>query len=128
MNGINTKIESKLEIDFNTIFVETSPENTKGTGYSDLIPDPDSNNTFEVCDKDDNNQKNGNDKKIDFTDSRCKYNENIAFLQSEKPTFNDTKLKVNGDLSYGNLNNSELNGSVLYVTGDFDNGNQNNLF
>ena len=45
VNGINenseTTIESKLEIDFNTIFVKNNPNNGIGAGFSDLIPDPD---------------------------------------------------------------------------------------
>lgn len=117
-NGINenseTTIESKLEIDFSTIFNETSSNNGISIGLSNLIPDLDPTN---ICD---------NNATV-FNGNRCTYQNSKSFHQSDKISFNNTILKVNGNLSYRNLNNADLNNSVLYVTGDFTNGNQNRL-
>lgn len=118
--GISTTIEALIEIDFNSMVSELGKPKDSIKSISNLIEDPDPNNSFAYCE-----QYNKGSKSTDLTNKSCRLDD-IVFAQNEEITFYNTTLKVNGDLNYGNKNNEDWGSSTLYVTGDFD-GDQNGL-
>lgn len=111
MEGNNSTIEGKLEIDLSQMNVTQPKKEDYIQTYANLISDPDPNNQFPTCSPEDILKDNQNNHNYESSSIRCNSDKTIA--------------KVSGNFSYKKLQD---NISTLYVTGDLTDANGNDSY